>query len=104
MLAKKARLTAAEVREILKSGRSVRTTTLSAKYRVFPNTEPLQASKAAVVISKKVAKTAVLRNRLRRAAQLMLRTALPKGVEVVFFLHKPLVDEKELNLLCSKLS
>ena len=104
MLAKEARLTAAEVREILKSGRSARTATLSAKYRVSVENNPVVTSKAAVVISKKVAKTAVLRNRLRRTAKRILRTSLPRGVQVVFFLHKPLVDEKELNLLCLKLS
>lgn len=104
MLAKEARLTAAEVREILKSGRSVRATTLSAKYRVFSANQPMYVSKAAVVVSKKVAKTAVMRNSLRRAAYRILRTTLPRGVQVVFFLHKPLVDEKELTLLCLKLS
>jgi ribonuclease P protein component len=104
MLAKKARLTAVEVREILKSGRSVRTATLSAKYRVSMGVGPMEVGKAAVVISKKVAKTAVLRNRLRRVVKRILCRVLPRGVQVVFFLHKPLVNEKELELLCLKLS
>ncbi len=98
MLAKTARLTAAEVREILKNGRSVRSATLSAKY------VPVVGAKAAVVVSSKVAKTAVLRNKLRRAAYLTLRSILPHNRHVVFFLHKPLVDEKELTQLCLKLS
>ncbi len=98
MLAKIARLTAAEVREILKSGRSVRSGTLSAKYI------PATGAKAAVVVSSKVAKTAVLRNKLRRAAYLTLRSTLPHNRHIVFFLHKPLVDEKELTQLCLKLS
>ncbi len=98
MLAKKARLTASEVREILKSGRCARAGTLSVKYI------PSAGSKAAVVVNSKVAKTAVLRNRLRRSAYRTLRTALPRNVRAVFFLHKPLVDNAELTQLCSKLS
>ncbi len=97
MLRKKARLTSAEVREIIKNGRSVRLGTLSAKF-----IKGLSA-KAAVVVSTKVAKNAVERNRLRRAAYLALRASLPKGVHVVFFLHKPIFDKNELNALCLKL-
>ena len=98
MLPKKARLTSAEVREILKNGRSVRFGTLSAKY------VPAATAKAAVVVSTKVAKAAVERNKLRRAAYLVLRTSLPKGVCAVFFLHKPVLDPIELASLCLKLS
>ncbi len=98
MLAKKQRLTAVEVREILKSGRSVRSATLSAKY--------LRGSgaRAAVVVSTKVAKSAVERNRLRRAAYRTLREALPKNIRVVFFLHTPALNPEELTQLCLKLS
>ena len=97
MLRKKARLSASEVREIIKSGRSVRLGTLSAKFKESAS------SKAAVVVSAKVAKNAVERNTLRRAAYLALRSSLPKGVHVVFFLHKPVLDKNELNALCLKL-
>lgn len=97
MLSKKARLTSAEVREILKSGRSVRLGALSAKYIISAH------SKAAVVVSTKVAKNAVERNTLRRAAYLTLRTSLPKNTHVVFFLHKPILDPQELHALCLKL-
>ncbi len=104
MLAKKQRLTAAEVREILKSGRSVRlpaqagAATLSAKY------VRAQDARAAVVVSTKVAKTAVARNTLRRTAYRTLRAALPKNIHAVFFLHKPILDPTELKELCLKLS
>ena len=98
MLSKTNRLSASEVREIIKSGRSVRSATLSAK------SEQAAVSKAAVVVSAKVAKTAVLRNRLRRAAYRTLRTALPKNTQAVFFLHKPVLDPAELQQLCLKLS
>lgn len=97
MLRKNARLTSAEVREILKNGRSVRLGTLSAKFTKGPS------AKAAVVVSARVAKNAVERNKLRRAAYLALRTALPKGVYVVFFLHKPVLEKNELDSLCLKL-
>ncbi len=97
MLAKESRLTAAEVREILRIGRPVRGTTLSAKYITG------QKSKAAVVVSTKVAKTAVERNRLRRSAYAALRTCLPSQIHAVIFLHKPLLNNEELTLLCSKL-
>lgn len=98
MLPKTNRLSASEVREILKSGRSVRSATLSAKY--LPSTRP----RAAVVVSIKVAKSAVMRNKLRRAAYDALRPVLPAGKSVVLFLHKPALDKAELISLCSKLS
>jgi ribonuclease P protein component len=97
MLAKKSRLTSRQVREIIKSGRSVRLGTLSAKFVKGTST------KAAVVVSVKVAKNAVERNKLRRAAYYVLRTSIPKGIHVVFFLHKPILDQRELNSLCLKL-
>jgi RNase P protein component len=97
MLPKRQRLTAAEVREILKSGRSARAATLSAKF--LPG-----KGQAAVVVSSKVAETAVLRNTLRRAAYRTLRAALPNNVRAVFFLHKPILDPAELEQLCLKLS
>ena len=99
MLAKRHRLGAAQVREILKSGCSVRSGALSAKFVAAPGSPG-----AAVVISAKVAKNAVERNRLRRAAYEALRASLPENVQVVFFLHKPALDPQELHALCLKLS
>ena len=64
MLPSSKRLRTAEVREILSIGRSVRgSNILSAK------TLPSQKGgfRAAAVVSKKLAKTAIMRNRLRRA-------------------------------------
>lgn len=98
MLKKRARLTSLEVRAILKDGRSVRSGTLSAKFR------PGSPKKAAVVVKTAVAKGAVARNRLRRSAYAALRTALPEGVHAVIFLNKPAVTQAEINDLCSKLS
>lgn len=98
MLSKQFRLSASEVREILKEGRSARLGSLSAKY------VRKAGSKAAVVVSSKVAKTAVLRNRLRRAAYRTLRATLPRDIHVVFFLHKPELSPEELEQLCLKLS
>src|SRR3989344_3930583 len=98
MLSKKQRLSASEVREIIKSGRSARTATLSAKF------VPGKGAKAAVVVSSKVAKTAVARNLLRRTAHKMLPPSLQKNPRAFFFLQKPILDPAELQQLCLKLS
>ncbi len=98
MLSKRLRLAAAEVREVIKTGRSARVGSISAKYVVA------QGFRAAVVVSTKVAKTAVKRNSLRRAAYAALAPLLPKDRHVVFFLHQPAVDSDALAQLCSKLS
>ena len=98
MLPKRSRLTAQQVEEVLKSGKTARLAGLSAKY--MPGASP----KAAVVVSKKVAKGAVERNRLRRAAYAALARALPQDRHVVFFLHQPALDPAQLRSLCSKLS
>lgn len=98
MLPKTNRLSASEVCEILKTGRSARAGTLSAKYLRLPG------ARAAVVVSSKVAKTAVLRNRLRRAAYRALKGELPSDIHAVLFLHKPALDPEELKQLCLKLS
>jgi ribonuclease P protein component len=98
MLPKKARLTAVEVRHVLKAGRTARAGALSAKFI------PGASAKAAVVVSTKVSKSAVARNALRREAYQALQSALPERVHAVLFLHKPLIDPRELTELCSKLS
>lgn len=98
MLSKTNRLSASEVREILTSGRLVRCGDLSAKFK--SNTG---VSKAAVIVSAKVAKNAVERNKLRREVYRVLRTSLPKNIRAVFFIHKPIIDQDELNSLCLKL-
>ena len=79
---KSRRLSATEVREVLKLGRSKRATYLSMKF--LATDTPLQV---AVVVSKATAKGAVERNRLRRA----LYRALPplqKSGKAVIFLQK----------------
>jgi ribonuclease P protein component len=98
MLPKSSRLTALQVRTILKNGRSKRLGTLSARYVAGSST------KAAVVVSSKVAKRAVDRNRLRRQAYEALAPLLPPRLHVVFFLHKAALDPKELTALCLTLS
>ncbi len=98
MLAKRSRLTSSEVRAILESGRSLRAQNLSVKYRKAAD------ARAAVVVSKTVAKGAVARNRLRRAAYRTLqKTPLPR-VHAVFFLHTTTFNPEALQTLCSQLS
>ena len=81
MLSKRGRLRTEEVTEVLAKGRGRRGTILSLK---------LQASAApfrcAVVVSKKVARTAVMRNRTRRAVYraLALSSLPPTGRAILF--------------------
>ena len=98
MLPKKARLGATEVREILKTGRSARVGGVSAKY--------VEASdaRAAVVVSKKTAKTAVARNALRRRIYTTLDKTLPSRKHVVFFIQTNPFKTDDLVALCSRLS
>jgi ribonuclease P protein component len=79
MLPKRRRLTATEVKDILARGRSLRAGVLSAKY--VTATHPLRVS---VVVSKKVAKRAVDRNRARRAVYRALSQVDAKGIAVIF--------------------
>ncbi len=85
MLPKKQRLSTEEVQEVITKGRSVRGTTLSIKY-----TENKGYFHAAVVVSKKVAKKAVDRNRLRRTIYMILSNMKEglNGRNMVFFILK----------------
>lgn len=67
------------MREIIANGRPSRASLLSLKYSAGP--KPLRA---AVVVSKKVAKKAVERNRLRRAVYRALAPLTFKGDAVIF--------------------
>ena len=98
MLRKEKRLTAREVRDILKRGRAVRGEGVAARY-----TEGT-GGKAAVVVSTKVARTAVVRNSLRRAAYRALQDSLPPKAHVVFFIQTKEFKPQELVALCLKLS
>lgn len=98
MLPKRSRLTAAEVRATLKGGKSLREGAVSVKY------SPAKNTKAAVVVSTKVAGSAVKRNALRRAGYQTLKGLLPKGLHAVFFIHTQQFDPRALTHLCSKLS
>jgi ribonuclease P protein component len=75
MLPKRSRLTALEVRTVLAKGAPKRVGTFSGRY--LPGRTPLGL---AVIVSKRDAKTAVTRNRLRRAAYKTLAT-LPLPTE-----------------------
>lgn len=84
MLPKRRRLSAREVKEVMQSGRSRRASLLSAKY--VPGNNPLRAS---AVVSKKVAKKAVERNRLRRALYRALVGYKGNGTAVIFIQKVP---------------
>ncbi len=90
MLAKTRRLRAAEVREVLSKGKGRRGSVLSIK--LLPAAAPFRC---AVVVSKKVAKTAVRRNSLRRAVYKALKSAsLPRtGYAILFVQSVPHDDQ-----------
>jgi ribonuclease P protein component len=83
MLPKRTRLTTAEVKKVLDSGRGKRAAFLGIK--VISGLVPF---KCAVVVSKKVAKSAVMRNRARRAVYEALRkTSLPASGHAILFVQ-----------------
>ena len=99
MLPRPRKLSASEVREILRMGKPIRGSRLLAKYR------GALTSKAAIVVSKKVTKSAVERNRIRRALYKVLVTELPPKVNVVFTVTSKSDDlATDIATLCSKLS
>lgn len=97
MLPKAKRLTSAEVRAVLKEGKPVRVGAVSARYTTAT------ASKAAVVVSTKVAKKATDRNRLRRLGYQAL-TKLPPKLHMVVFIQSKDAAPADIAQLCSKLS
>jgi len=88
MLKKSRRLGAAEVKEVLKRGRSVRVGPYSAKLLASP--APLRL---AVIIPRKSAPKAVTRNKLRRAAYLKLEMLpLPERGSLAVFVRPAAAD------------
>jgi ribonuclease P protein component len=99
MLSKAKRLGNREVREVLKSGKLLRLKNLVVKYSSAPK------GKAAVVVSKKVAHSAVERNRIRRGVYRVLSHTLPQQFHIVFLIQKNIPDyESDIQTACSKLS
>ncbi len=78
MLPKKRRLTAAQVKEVLSSGKSVRGVAISLKYVVKPG-----FFGSAVVAPKAVARLAVDRNRVRRALYRALSSLSPQEAHIL---------------------
>jgi len=96
MLPKNRRLTSAEVTLVLKSGKSVSAGPLRLKYT--KRTEKTLLSRFAIVISKKVLKSAVDRSHLRRQAFSLLRdTKPPFPINGAIFITTPIkfADLKE---------
>lgn len=97
MLPKRQRLTAEEVRAVLKNGKSIRGRFISARYARGKD------SKAAIVVSSKIERRAAHRNHLRRKGYGSLGS-LPRGIHVVIFINKKEFDPEEISSICSKLS
>ena len=99
MLPKNRRLSAKEVRDVMKRGKGVRGVLVSIKFL-----QNQGMSKAAVVVSKSVARLAVERNKIRRTVYNVLESALPaSGYAAVFFVQKNSPEAaEEIKKLCLK--
>ena len=87
------------VNRVYKQGRSVRGEAISLKYRLDPADSDIRI---AVVVSKKVAKSAVSRNRIRRRVFEVIREqveTLPPGFEGVFGVFDSSVAEQPIEQL-----
>lgn len=83
---------------MLKKGRPLRASNLTVKYIEG------QGGKAAVVVSKKIARTAVRRNAIRRSIYGALPRPFPSGAHVVFLVQKSILDyTSDIKTICSKL-
>lgn len=83
MLAERQRLSRAELADAMKTGKRVHGTLFSCSLK-----KVLGDGKASVVVSKKIAKTAVARNRVRRRVYAVLRerALIPHSTHCVLFL------------------
>jgi len=82
-------------------GKSVRGTTLSLKYLDRGGDKPFRV---AVVVSRKVSKSAVVRNRIRRRVYGELRqlsAAIPAGLDLVFTVYNDQVATMETAKLAA---
>ena len=87
MLARKHRINKELFTEIIKAGKSVSSDNLSLKIRPIP----ADCSAFAFVVSSKVAKKAVDRNKLKRRARHIISKMLPeikKGLGIIIFFKK----------------
>ncbi len=97
-----------DIQRLYKNGLSVRTKLLGLRYRVNPE----RPYHAAVVVSRKVHKSAVVRNRIRRRLYELLRTQQAesiKGAQMIISAFDPSLSitpgprlEHELSMLLSK--
>ena len=94
MLAKTRRLSALEVRQVLAKGTPARKGGVS--MRALAVATP---GKAAMVVSSKVAKSATVRNRLRRKGYAALPDPLPRA-HMVFFIQDPEFKTADILSLC----
>lgn len=95
-----------DVKRVYRDGSSVRSKQLSLKYLQNAN---IEANRVAVVVSKKVHKNAVIRNRIRRRIYEIIRRAwgdTKQGYDLVFMIYdKQLanIDHDELESLVKNL-
>ena len=78
MLPRQRRVTRRQFPLILQAGRSYHTSFLSLRVSLWPPKEAVKTTLFAFVVSRKVAATAVDRNRLKRRARAIVRELLPQ--------------------------
>ena len=103
MLPQKYRLPGNQIPEVLKKGKRF-SFPLFNLVLLKPQTSNLkpQISRFAFVVSTKISKKAVLRNRTKRLTAESVRLLLPqikKGYDIIFFAKKPLKEEKLQDIL-----
>lgn len=87
------------LRFVLSKGRVVRGNNLTLKY-IYNNKR--DKFRVAVVVSKKVSKSAVVRNRIRRRVYEIVRlqeAQMTKPFDLVFFIYSPTLSDIEFNKL-----
>ncbi len=95
-----------DLRFVYRRGKTIRTKYCQLKYTINPRREDYRAS---VVVSKKVAKNATVRNRIRRRMYEQVRLIAPKYLknhDVVITVYDQglaIYDSKELEVLVSRL-
>ena len=97
MLRKSRRLTSAEVAEVLKLGKAASSGPIRIKYT--PCKPGAATSQFSVVVSKKIKKLAVDRNRLRRQMFAVLKNIKPPFlVEAVVFITLSSIKQKDMGV------
>jgi ribonuclease P protein component len=87
------------LKSVYRSGKNIRAGSISLRYI---NRTPPRSYRVAVVVSKKVNKSAVVRNRIRRRIYEAMRRhelSIPAGHDLVFTVHEDNIAQEEAALV-----